>query len=224
MNFRPALMVQMRISPSVNRPRASSATVDGLLRTAPNRVPESLSSGAMPTDHSLLPPSGRRSTRSRARRGAYTQWQKKMLIDASHPEETRVVVVRGSRIEEFDFESGAQETDTRQYLPGKSDARRAVSPGSLCRLRRQSPRFPRFLRNPSGLLPDPLADRQALLQAEAEDAVNDPDFESADDAEVVPAKAKSRGEGQAGRNRRRRRRDQGHQVASASQPPRQEDR
>ena len=29
----------------------------------------------------------------------------KMLIDATHPEETRVVVSRGSRIEEFDFES-----------------------------------------------------------------------------------------------------------------------
>src|SRR5690349_5767302 len=29
----------------------------------------------------------------------------KMLIDASHPEETRVVVTRGNRIEEFDFES-----------------------------------------------------------------------------------------------------------------------
>src|SRR5690554_8095697 len=29
----------------------------------------------------------------------------KMLIDAFYPEETRVVVVRGSRIEEFDFES-----------------------------------------------------------------------------------------------------------------------
>jgi ribonuclease E len=29
----------------------------------------------------------------------------KMLIDATHPEETRVVVVRGSRIEEFDFEA-----------------------------------------------------------------------------------------------------------------------
>ena len=28
-----------------------------------------------------------------------------MLIDASHPEETRVVVVRGNRVEEFDFES-----------------------------------------------------------------------------------------------------------------------
>ena len=30
---------------------------------------------------------------------------KKMLIDATHPEETRVVVVDGTKIEEFDFES-----------------------------------------------------------------------------------------------------------------------
>src|SRR5579863_2256013 len=29
----------------------------------------------------------------------------KMIIDASHPEETRVVVLRGNRVEEFDFES-----------------------------------------------------------------------------------------------------------------------
>jgi ribonuclease E len=29
----------------------------------------------------------------------------KMLIDSSHPEETRVVVLRGNRVEEFDFES-----------------------------------------------------------------------------------------------------------------------
>jgi ribonuclease E len=29
----------------------------------------------------------------------------KMLIDASHPEETRVVVLRGNRVEDFDFES-----------------------------------------------------------------------------------------------------------------------
>ena len=32
----------------------------------------------------------------------------KMLIDATHAEETRVVVVRGNRIEEFDFESAAR--------------------------------------------------------------------------------------------------------------------
>src|SRR5215216_1910674 len=30
---------------------------------------------------------------------------KRMLIDATHPEETRVVVVNGTRLEEFDFES-----------------------------------------------------------------------------------------------------------------------
>src|SRR5437870_13270056 len=29
----------------------------------------------------------------------------KMLIDTTHPEETRVVVLRGNRVEEFDFES-----------------------------------------------------------------------------------------------------------------------
>ena len=29
----------------------------------------------------------------------------KMLIDAAHPEETRVAVLRGDRIEEFDYES-----------------------------------------------------------------------------------------------------------------------
>ena len=32
----------------------------------------------------------------------------KMLIDAAHPEETRVVVLRGSRVEEFDFESASK--------------------------------------------------------------------------------------------------------------------
>ena len=30
---------------------------------------------------------------------------KKMLIDATHPEETRVVVVEGNKVDEFDFES-----------------------------------------------------------------------------------------------------------------------
>ena len=32
----------------------------------------------------------------------------KMLIDASQPEETRVVVARGNRLEEFDFESASR--------------------------------------------------------------------------------------------------------------------
>ena len=37
----------------------------------------------------------------------------KMLIDATHPEETRVVVTRGNRVEEFDYESA-----TRKQLRG----------------------------------------------------------------------------------------------------------
>jgi ribonuclease E len=32
----------------------------------------------------------------------------KMLIDSSHPEETRVVVTRGNKVEEFDFESATR--------------------------------------------------------------------------------------------------------------------
>src|ERR1051325_1278459 len=32
---------------------------------------------------------------------------KRMLIDASHPEETRVVVLDGSKVEEFDFEAAS---------------------------------------------------------------------------------------------------------------------
>ncbi len=38
---------------------------------------------------------------------------KRMLIDATHPEETRVVVVNGNRLEEFDFESS-----TKQQVKG----------------------------------------------------------------------------------------------------------
>jgi ribonuclease E len=33
---------------------------------------------------------------------------KRMLIDATHPEETRVVVINGTRLEEFDFESSTK--------------------------------------------------------------------------------------------------------------------
>src|SRR5690348_17937470 len=33
---------------------------------------------------------------------------KRMLIDANHPEETRVVVLDGSRVEEFDFEAASK--------------------------------------------------------------------------------------------------------------------
>ena len=112
----------------------------------------------------------------------------KMLIDASHPEETRVVVVRGTRIEEFDFES-----QHKKQIRGNI---------YLAKVTRVEPSlqaaFVDYGGNRHGFLafseihPDyyqiPLADRQAVLQAEAEDARNDPDFESADEEpEAKPA-------------------------------------
>ncbi|MDF1607060.1 Rne/Rng family ribonuclease [Hoeflea sp. YIM 152468] len=115
----------------------------------------------------------------------------KMLIDASHPEETRVVVVRGTRIEEFDFES-----EHKKQIRGNI---------YLAKVTRVEPSlqaaFVDYGGNRHGFLafseihPDyyqiPLADRQALLQAEAEDAENDPDFESADEADNGPSKTRS---------------------------------
>jgi ribonuclease E len=91
----------------------------------------------------------------------------KMLIDASHPEETRVVVTRGNRIEEFDFETAA-----KRQLKGNI---------YLAKVTRVEPSlqaaFVDFGGNRHGFLafseihPDyyqiPVADREALLAEEA---------------------------------------------------------
>jgi ribonuclease E len=91
----------------------------------------------------------------------------KMLIDASHPEETRVVVVRGQKVEEFDFESA-----TRRQLRGNI---------YLAKVTRVEPSlqaaFVEYGGNRHGFLafseihPDyyqiPVADRQALLEEDA---------------------------------------------------------
>ena len=91
----------------------------------------------------------------------------KMLIDATHPEETRVVVLRNSRVEEFDFESAA-----RKLLRGNI---------YLAKVTRVEPSlqaaFIDYGGNRHGFLafneihPDyytiPVADRQALLDEEA---------------------------------------------------------
>jgi len=90
----------------------------------------------------------------------------KMLIDATHPEETRVVVVRGNRVEEFDFESA-----NRKQLRGNI---------YLAKVTRVEPSlqaaFVDYGGNRHGFLafseihPDyyqiPVADRQALIEEE----------------------------------------------------------
>jgi len=91
----------------------------------------------------------------------------KMIIDASHPEETRVVVLRGNRVEEFDFESAS-----KRPLRGNI---------YLAKVTRVEPSlqaaFIDYGGNRHGFLafseihPDyyqiPVADRQALLDEEA---------------------------------------------------------
>ena len=106
----------------------------------------------------------------------------KMLIDASHEEETRVVVVRGNRIEEFDFES-----EHKKQIRGNI---------YLAKVTRVEPSlqaaFVDYGGNRHGFLafaeihPDyyqiPLADRQALLRAEAEEHRSDDDVEHVETA------------------------------------------
>src|SRR6201991_69569 len=90
----------------------------------------------------------------------------KMLIDATHPEETRVVVVRGNRVEEFDFESA-----NRKQLRGN------IYPAKVTRVEPSlQAAFVDYGGNRHGFLafseihPDyyqiPVADRQALIDEE----------------------------------------------------------
>ncbi|MGL4543876.1 MAG: Rne/Rng family ribonuclease, partial [Polymorphobacter sp.] len=105
----------------------------------------------------------------------------RMLIDARHPEETRVAVVNGNRIEEFDFEAA-----DRKQLKGNI---------YLARVTRVEPSlqaaFVEYGGNRHGFLafseihPDyyqiPREDREALLREEQELVLDD----HADDAEAV---------------------------------------
>ena len=126
----------------------------------------------------------------------------KMLIDATHPEETRVVVVRGNRVEEFDFESAQ-----RKQLRGNI---------YLAKVTRVEPSlqaaFIEYGGNRHGFLafseihPDyyqiPVADRQALIEAD----------------ERAHREAEEENENRASRRRSRhrssRRRDRGERIQS----------
>jgi ribonuclease E len=102
----------------------------------------------------------------------------KMLIDASHPEETRVVVLRGNRVEEFDFEAA-----NRKQLRGNI---------YLAKVTRVEPSlqaaFVEYGGNRHGFLafseihPDyyqiPVADRLALLEEEARSHRDEDDEEN----------------------------------------------
>jgi ribonuclease E len=116
----------------------------------------------------------------------------RMLIDAAHPEETRVVVVKGNRIEEFDFESAA-----KKQLKGNI---------YLAKVTRVEPSlqaaFVEYGGNRHGFLafneihPDyyqiPVEDRQRLLEAEMAAQA------AAADEEEAEAEARAERHGQRG--------------------------
>src|ERR1044071_2197314 len=119
---------------------------------------------------------------------------KRMLIDAAHPEETRVVVLSGHRLDEFDFE-----TSTKKQIKGNI---------YLAKVTRVEPSlqaaFVEYGGNRHGFLafseihPDyyqiPVADREALLRdeeaedhhEEAEEHISVPEGVTEPDAEADP--------------------------------------
>ena len=124
----------------------------------------------------------------------------KMLIDAAHPEETRVVVVKGTRVEEFDYESA-----NKKQLRGNI---------YLAKVTRVEPSlqaaFVDYGGNRHGFLafteihPDyyqiPVADRQALLDEEAAEHSRASAEEAAEDDEAA-AGGRGRGRSRRGRGR-----------------------
>ncbi len=116
---------------------------------------------------------------------------KKMLIDASHPEETRVVIVDSNRVEELDFESRH-----KRQLRGNV---------YLARVTRVEPSlqaaFVEYGGNRHGFLafseihPDyyqiPYEDRMALIEAEEAESKEDEDAEDNEEPEAAKPKRKA---------------------------------
>ncbi len=141
----------------------------------------------------------------------------KMLIDSSHPEETRVVVVKGNRLEEFDFES-----QHKHQIRGNI---------YLAKVTRVEPSlqaaFVDYGGNRHGFLafseihPDyyqiPLADRQALLEEEA--ALADEDAEDDDAAAEAATQQKSNKGRRRGRGRGRRNNSPGGATSTPEAEP-----
>ncbi|HLH97977.1 MAG TPA: Rne/Rng family ribonuclease [Xanthobacteraceae bacterium] len=129
----------------------------------------------------------------------------KMLVDATHPEETRVVVLRGNRVEEFDFESA-----NRKQLRGNI---------YLAKVTRVEPSlqaaFVDYGGNRHGFLafgeihPDyyqiPVADRQALI----------------DEEERAARAAEAEADNRAGRRHRESRRSHDHIKSDVIEPERE---
>src|SRR5260370_6647609 len=137
----------------------------------------------------------------------------KMLIDPTHPEETRVVVLRGHRVEEFDFEAAS-----KKQLRGNI---------YLAKVTRVEPSlqaaFVDYGGNRHGFLalseihPDyyqiPVADRQALLEEEAQAQRDEDEYENR-----MAGRRRSRRHGEGRQAIEKRSRDAGDSLSELPQP------
>src|SRR6476661_4210469 len=121
---------------------------------------------------------------------------KRMLIDATHAEETRVVVLDGNRLEDFDVE-----TSTKRQLKGNIYLAKVVRVEPSLQAA-----FVEYGGNRHGFLafseihPDyyqiPVADRQRLLEMQAAEAREEEEAEEAAEAAAAAAPRRSRREAQ----------------------------
>ena len=92
----------------------------------------------------------------------------KMIIDASHPEETRVVVLRGNRVEEFDFESASKRPLRGNIYLAKVTRVEPSLQAAFVDYGGNRHGFLAFSEIHTDYYQIPVADRQALLEEEAQ--------------------------------------------------------
>ncbi|ARO14211.1 ribonuclease E [Ketogulonicigenium robustum] len=135
---------------------------------------------------------------------------KKMLIDATHAEETRVVVVDGNKVEDFDFERAAKRQLSGNIYLAKVTRVEPSLQAAFVDYGGNRHGFLAFSEIHPSYYQIPVADREALLAEEMADAREDDDDAASGDDNAAPA-----AEEKSGRGRRVRRSRTGNRAAAA---------
>src|ERR1700720_4608189 len=95
---------------------------------------------------------------------------KRMLIDATHAEETRVVVLDGNRLEDFDIETSAKRQLKGNIYLAKVVRVEPSLQAAFVEYGGNPHRFPPLCQNQPDYYQIPAADRQRRIDMQAEDA------------------------------------------------------
>lgn len=110
---------------------------------------------------------------------------KNMLVDASHPEETRVVVASGNRVEEFDYESALKKQISGNIYLAKVTRVEPSLQAAFIDYGGNRHGFLAFNEIHSDYYQIPIEDREALLEVEAEEDKEEANTDDRDAAEEV---------------------------------------